>query len=181
MPLYQGDLAPAITLNDIRGQLFDSTSLAGKPYLLSFYRFSSCPFCNLRIHELIQRMNELGSDFKIMAIFDATLPDLKRHTERHEAPFPILADEKRQYYELFDIEFSLKGMLTGMVFRFPTLLKGLLRGYLPFNMFKRGLITMPADFLVDGNGVIQNAYYGKDEGDHLSFEKIVMFSKEKQE
>lgn len=41
---------------------------------------------------------------------------------------------------------------------------------------KGSLTTMPADFLVDENGVIRTAYYGKDEGDHLPFEQARAFS-----
>ena len=35
---------------------------------------------------------------------------------------------------------------------------------------------MPADFLVNEHGVIQAAYYGQDEGDHLPLEKVKCFS-----
>ncbi len=54
-----------------------------------------------------------------------------------------------------------------MVTRFPTLIKGLIKGYLP--LIPRGsLMTMPADFLInEKNGKIQQAYYARDEGDHL--------------
>jgi hypothetical protein len=40
-------------------------------------------------------------------------------------------------------------------------------------------LTMPADFLVDAEGVIQKAYYGQDEGDHLSFDEMKAFALEK--
>ena len=43
--------------------------------------------------------------------------------------------------------------------------------------FKGNITTMPADFLIDRNGIIQEAYYAKDEGDHLDFETIREFSK----
>jgi len=177
MRLSVGDLAPSIELNAIDGLSFASHSYAGKPYLISFYRFSSCPFCNLRLHELLSRQSELGGDFELLAVFDATLDDLKRDTGKHHAPFPILADEHRTYYKSYGIEFSWRGMFRGLIFRFPTLLKGMLKGYLPINMFKRGLVTMPADFLVDEKGIIRTAYYGSDEGDHLSFEQIQAFAK----
>ena len=34
---------------------------------------------------------------------------------------------------------------------------------------------MPTDRLIDRKGIFQTAHYGKDEGDHLSFEKIKAF------
>lgn len=62
-----------------------------------------------------------------------------------------------------------------MVFRLPTLLHGMFKGYIPL-VIKGRLTTMPADFLIDRNGVIKTAYYGKDEGDHLSFDLVKAFS-----
>ena len=62
-----------------------------------------------------------------------------------------------------------------MIFRFPTLIKGLLKGYLALPM-KGSMTTMPAEFLVDREGIIQLAYYGADEGDHLDFEEVKAFS-----
>lgn len=35
---------------------------------------------------------------------------------------------------------------------------------------------MPAEFLVDRDGIIRESFYGKDEGDHLAFEKIQKFA-----
>ena len=176
MRFSSGTKVKKIKLPAIDGSIFDTTSLAGRPYLLSFYRFASCPFCNLRVNELVRRFDEFGSDFTIVAIFDSPLDNLKRFTEGHEAPFPILADENNKYYREYQIEKSLTGMLKGMIFRMPTLLKGIFKGYLPY-VFKGSLITMPADFLIDKEGIIQVAYYGKDEGDHLSFDTIKDFSK----
>ena len=46
------------------------------------------------------------------------------------------------------------------------------KGYLPTTI-KGSMTTMPADFLIDKNGIIQKAYYGSDEGDHLPLEEIL--------
>ena len=64
------------------------------------------------------------------------------------------------------------------LFRFPLLMKGMFKGYLPFPI-KGSLIRVPADFLIDRTGIIQKAYYGKDEGDHISFEEVKAFSLKK--
>ena len=49
------------------------------------------------------------------------------------------------------------------------------KGYIPLKI-KGSLITMPADFLIDRQGIIQVTCYGKDEGDHLPFDEIKEFS-----
>jgi len=175
MRLKTGDEVRHIVLPEINGSTFDLESVKGKPFLLSFYRFASCPFCNLRIHELVKRYEEFDEGFRMVAVFDSSLDKLVRDTAGHRAPFPILADETRTYYQKYGIKRSLYGMLSGMTVRFPTLMRGLFKGYLP-REFKTSLLTMPADFLVDAAGVIRRAYYGTDEGDHLSFDEIKKFS-----
>jgi len=144
--------------------------------MLSFLRFASCPFCNLRVHELVTRFEEFGEGFTIVAIFDSPLENLRRHATKHQAPFSILADERTVYFKEYGIERSVAGMLKGMLSRLPSLLRAMfVNGYLPL-VIKGSMTTMPADFLVDENGVIQIAYYGRDEGDHLPFADVKVFS-----
>ncbi len=166
--------APHISLPAIDGTTFSTEALQGQRYMLSFFRFATCPFCNLRVHQLVQRYGELEG-LPIVAVFDSPLGHLKKHADGHQAPFPILADAENRYYKVFGIEKSLGGMLKGMVMRFPTLLKGIFKGYIPLPI-RGSLITMPADFLIDEQGRIRTAYYGADEGDHLPFEKIKAFA-----
>jgi len=175
MKLFAGDAVASLSLPSIDGKPFNLDSLKGQRFMLSFFRFASCPFCNLRIHELVSRFDQFGDGFTIVAIFDSPLDNLQEHAEGHAAPFPILADPEKHYYRQYGIEHSLTGMLKGMIFRMPTLLKGMMKGYLPFKI-RGSLTTMPADFLVDEYGVIRTAHYGEDEGDHLSFEDVQAFS-----
>ena len=150
-------------------------SVKAKPFMLSFFRFASCPFCNLRVNELVRRFDEFGTDFTIVAVFDSPLDNLIRHAAGHQAPFAILADADNTYYKEYGIEHSVGGMLKGMFLRMPTLLRAMFRGYIPITI-KGSMTTMPADFLIDREGIIQVAYYGKDEGDHLPLDVVKEFS-----
>ena len=173
----KGEPCIPVSLPAIDGKDFDSTHLQGRPFMLSFFRFATCPFCNLRLNMLVRRFGELPPPFTIVAIFDAPLAHLQRHAKKHRAPFPILADKDNIYYRAYGIEHSLGGMLKGMITRMPTLIKGLASGYIPMPL-RGSLLTMPADFLIDAEGIIQTAYYGRDEGDHLPFEDIRRFAAE---
>lgn len=143
--------------------------------MLSFFRFAACPFCNLRVHELVERFDELGGNFGIVAVFDSPLDNLQQHAEDHHAPFPILADEGNDCYQAYGIEHSVAGVVKGMMMRMPTLIKGMAKGYVPTTI-KGSMTTMPADFLVDAEGVIHFAHYGRDEGDHLPFAQVKAFA-----
>jgi peroxiredoxin len=171
-----GDSAPHLILPALDGKLFDTSSLAGRPWMLSFFRFASCPFCNLRMHELVTRHNELPDDFAIVSVFDSPLNNLQKHAGKHRAPFAVLADENNHYYQKYGIEHSIPGVLKGMFLRMPQLLYGMfVKGYLPLSI-KGSMTTMPADFLIDEQGIIRLSHYGKDEGDHLPFEQIKVFA-----
>jgi len=102
--LKTGDKVKNIKLKAIDGSMFDLESIKGKPFMLSFLRFATCPFCNLRVNQLVKRFDEFGGDFTIVAIFDSPFENLVRHAKGHEAPFPILADENKKYYKEYDID-----------------------------------------------------------------------------
>jgi peroxiredoxin len=174
--LRPNDPIVPFSLPSLDGSPWQLSSLDGKPYLLAFFRFASCPFCNLRLHQLINRLDELPDDFTIVALFESSLTELQRYAERHQSPFPILADEGGVIHGQYKIRNSWLGVMKGMLFRLPSLLYAMFKkGYVPLTIGGR-MDTMPADFLVDRHGIIQEAYYGQDEGDHLDFERIRQFA-----
>lgn len=175
MRLKPGDPVIDIQLPALDNSQFNTESLRGRRYMLSFFRFAGCPFCNIRMHELVTRYNELPDGFPIVAVFDAPLEDLQRHETRHHAAFPVLADEGNSYYEQYSIDRSIVGMLKGAVVRFPALLRAIAHGFFPTTI-KGKLHTLPADFLVDEQGRIETAHYGRDLGDHLPFDKLKTFA-----
>ena len=175
MRLTEGTPVPTITLPGIDGSEFQTRSLAGRKYLLGFFRFAGCPFCNMRLHGLVQRYDTYADDFTVVAVFDSPLDHLIANAKRHQAPFPILADESNEFYRQFGIERSLLGVVKGITMRIPTLIRATLKGYIPLQT-KGSMTTMPADFLIDTNGIINTAYYGNDEGDHLPFDAVEAFA-----
>ena len=76
MRLKKGDKLTDLSLPSVKGNVFNIENIAGKKALISFYRFAQCPFCNLRIHELTKRYDELENKLEIIAIFDSPLDHL---------------------------------------------------------------------------------------------------------
>lgn len=172
----KGDRIGELQLPAIDNTEFNIETVSGKRFLLSFYRFAACPFCNMRLHQLVTKYDELPDDFEIIAIFDSPLDNLQRYANGHAAPFPILADETNIYYRKFNVQRSLFGVIKGAVLRMPTVLYAMFgKGYIPWT-FKGSLTTMPLDILVDEKGVVQAVYYGADEGDHMPFRQIKEFA-----
>lgn len=175
MKLKPGDKLENIILPNIDGINFDINEIKGKKTLLTFYRFASCPFCNLRINELISKNNELDDNFKIIAVFDSSLKKLN-YLKKHEAPFTILADEKRIYFKKYDIERSIAKFIKGSILKAPKIFKAMMKGFIPLE-FKASLLTIPVDILIKEDGTIHKVHYGIDTADHLTFKQIKDFSK----
>ena len=175
MKLNKGDVIETLALPSTQGDTFDIKDLAGKKAIVTFYRFATCPFCNLRINEFTKRYSELGDNFQVIAIFDSPLDFLIKSTKKHNAPFKILADENFDYFKKYDVEQSAWKFLIGSTLGFFRLLKAFCNGYIPMQM-KGSMRTVPVDILINEDGTIERAYYAKNTTDHLSFDEVKTFS-----
>jgi peroxiredoxin len=164
--------APKLTLMDINGEPVEIGG-RNRRTLLCFFRDAACPFCNFRIYELTNHhaaLSKLGLD--IVAVFTSTPEKVRQFVTRNPRPFPVIADPTSHAHEVFGIERSFWRKLKGIFTRVPTALKGLrivgLAGLNTTNL-------LPANFLIDENGNIVEAYYGSDAGDHIPFERVELF------
>ncbi|HEX5353326.1 MAG TPA: redoxin domain-containing protein [Rhodanobacteraceae bacterium] len=165
-----------------RAPRLPETDIEGKPVvlgtnrrrtLLCFFRDAACPFCNFRIYELTQHhasLSTLGLD--IIAVFASTPEEVRRFVARKPRPFVVIADPSSGTHQAYGIERSLWRKLQAIVTRVPTLIKGL-RIVGPAGLNTSNL--MPADFLIDEDGNIVEAYYGGDAGDRIPFERVELF------
>ncbi|MGR9101279.1 MAG: peroxiredoxin family protein, partial [Gammaproteobacteria bacterium] len=171
-----GDKITEFNLPAIDGSRFTLEQVRGKRYMLSFMRFAGCPFCHLRIHHLIDRWGELNGNFTVIAVFDSSQENLRKHAENRSAPFFLLADEHGVYYRKFAVKRSLWGVFKAVLRRLPTLLYAMfVKQYIPTSI-KGKITTLPVDYLVDEKGVIVYAHRGKDAGDHLPFDRVKAFA-----
>lgn len=175
MKLRVDSSAPQIKTKDILGETFDLESLKGQKVLVSFFRFSNCPFCNLRIHTLSTQYEKLG--IKIVAIFESSNENLQKHLSHYEVPFPVLSDKEGKYYKSYGLSKSLFGMFKGIVTRPIEMLKGISKGKKLLGEIDGNITRMPADFLIDENGIIKELMYAKDEGEHMDLGVIEKFVK----
>jgi thioredoxin-dependent peroxiredoxin len=171
-----GDCISELNLPAIDGRLFSIEQVAGRRYLLSFFRFAGCPFCNMRVHELVKHYADFGPNFTVVGIFDSSLENLQRHAEDHHAPFALLADADNVYYRRFGVERSVWGVIKGLVLRLPRVLHAVfIKGFIP-RAIQGNITTMPLNILVDENGRVQYAHYGRDEGDHIPLMAVREFA-----
>ena len=101
MKIKKGDLINELSLPSINGSVFDLENIKGKKALISFYRYSSCPFCHLRINETINNKDNFGENFETIAIFtervgalEKSIKTVETNTQNQETIKETLAELK---------------------------------------------------------------------------------------
>ena len=174
--LVAGTSAPNLVLPAIDGSVFDLSKVKGKRVILTFFRFSSCPLCNMRIRKIVQRWDEFSKDAMMVGVFDAGVDELAKRMKKHSAPFTIVADETYEHFLNNGIRKSFGKFVLGAAKSPLTLLQATLRGYVPLTLSVSKLSTIPADILIDESGTVVKAHYCKDTADHLPIDDLVAFS-----
>lgn len=174
--LTPGMTAPAFEAELWDGGRIELTGLRGKKIWLAFFRYASCPLCNLRVHEMIKQHGVFQkSGLDIVAVFQSPRDSVSKYVGTQKPPFPIIADADERLYQLYHLEQDLAGFLHPA--NLPLMGKALKLGFAPGK--PDGTLTrIPADFLIDAQGIIRKAYYGDKIGDHIPFESVVKFAAE---
>ena len=84
-----GDPAPDISLPAIDGTTFEMSSMKGRRVIFTFFRFSTCPFCNIRINRIMKRWDEFPENTVMVGVFDAEVSDLAKRMAKHNPKFTI--------------------------------------------------------------------------------------------
>ena len=175
MRLKAGDSSIDFEILDYKGNVLKLSDYKDKKILLSFYRYASCPLCNLRIHNMIQKYPDYYSKgLEVFAFFESPKESMVESVGKQDPPFRLIPDPDRKIYKLYRVEKSvwkyILGLLNTKLFRAALL--GFKVGKI--STMENDKTMVPADFLIE-NGIIKAAYYGKDISDHISFETIESF------
>ena len=169
MRIKEGQKAKDFTVTDIYDNEISLKDFKEKKLLLSFFRYASCPLCNLRVNQLATNFPSLESNgLEILAFFESPKESILKYVGKQNTPFPIIADSERIVYKLYGVEKSLFGyMLGGISIK---MLKALSKGY-KIGAAEGQKTLLPADFLID-NLTVKRAYYSKRISDHLPIEEL---------
>lgn len=167
--------APITSLTDIHGR-----SIAvgkGRKLLLSLFRQAACPFCNYRIYDLSNNHPDLTRlDMDIVAVFHSSDAEVRRFIASRPRPFFIVADPQSTLHRAFSAgQAGIWGQLKALVWRPWALIKGLRIVGIRSSGDPDSKL-MPADTLIDEHGVVIEAYYGGDIGDHMPMSRIKEFA-----
>jgi peroxiredoxin Q/BCP len=169
-----GKHAPTFRAVTFDGKLIDLAALRGKKVWLTFYRYATCPLCNLHISEISRRYPDLKkAGVEVVSVFDSRVPEFFQPGGIADIRFPMISDSDKKLYHLYGTRSSIWGVL-----RFSVLIqfiKALTRG------FRQGAILgdsgqLPSSFLIDSNGVICDIRHGKTAVDYMPWLKVEVFA-----
>jgi len=178
MKIQAGAKAIDFTTSDIYGKQIKLSDYKGKKIILSFMRNVACPFCNLRVHQLIGNRMKLEKSGVQMILFFESAPDKLLKSAFHQgiSPYPLIGDPEKKIYNKYGIENSaLKMMKT--FFQADIKAASKFAKTIDTPKDKESSNTLiPADFFIDENFKIVKAHYGKNLEDHVDFEQLKAFA-----
>lgn len=178
-PLQSGRAAPAFTTTDILGNPVALQSYRGRKVLLSFFRFSACALCNLRVHQFIGRYPQWrrqGMD--VIAVFESPIANMNTHVGAQNAPFPLVADPTATLYDLYGVETSeekVQATLTNAHTK-EFIARAATAGFELTPEDGSNFQRIPAEFIIDEDGIVLVAHYNRLITDHLELVAIDRFA-----
>jgi len=162
------------TTHDIYGKPISLANYKNKSIVLCFFRDVARPLRNKRVFELTRNYKawkKIGVE--VVVVFSGTQKDVLTFFSKHPRPFPVIADPDLELYSKYGVERVIGKSTTSPLLKFPKVLDKLFRGNLArLNPVGR---IMPAEFLINFDGVIVESWYGKNELDHIPLEILQKF------
>lgn len=161
--------APAFTTTDVLGQSVSREGLRGKRVLLSFMRDAGCPICELRLARLAQRADSLkAAHTRVVLVYESDAATMRQYLVDKDLPFTFVADPEGELYDAFGLEKSFLKTMLGFAKGVNKQIKAgkkLQTQEISREEAEKTRIT--ADFILDEEGIVQTAYYGRYLGDHM--------------
>lgn len=155
--LKGGDKAPNFTLANPLGELVNLyDELAKGPVVLTFYRGSWCPFCNIQLRayqQLLPDIEKLGG--RLIAVTLQSPDNSLSHKEKEELTFQVLSDLNGRVSESCRILYELPDYLQDLYTKAGMDLA-------KFNETDRWILPITATFIIDKEGIVRHAHVNPD-------------------
>jgi len=173
MKLQEKQAAPLFSVKSVDGQTVDLYAYRGKKVLLTFQRFAGCPVCNFRFHELESNAAFFSSNnVVVIAVYESSLNVMNEFVGGETFHTILIPNPDLSLYNLYSLERSTAKLIRGI---FNGAISKMKKGK---KLFRKEIKQdgnsnrVEADFLIDENGKIIIAHYGKFVGDDLSIDAI---------
>jgi len=162
------DKAPDFALSNVRdGTLNLSDALAEGPVVLSFYRGSWCPFCNLELNALQQQLPVIRECGASLIAVSPEKPDASlTQAEKLNLEFDVLSDPGNRVAGAYGLIMTVHESLRPLYLQWGIDLPAA-------NDDDSYQLPVPATYVIDRNGIIQAAYVDKDYTKRMEPEAIM--------
>lgn len=177
--LTQGDRVCARALTTIQAGTVTVPAPDGVTHL-QLRRFASCPICNVHLRSFARRHDEIVSaGVHEVVVFHSPAEAMLPH--QGELPFAAIADPSLQLYSEFKVEFSLRSVLDPRAWTAPfkpyawsvAMRERRDPGGEWFGIRGDRMLGHPAEFLIDPDGQVLAAKYGRHANDQWSVDQLL--------
>lgn len=178
--IQSGEAAPDFSFTAADGTTQNLYDYLGRKVLLAFFRNAACALCNLRIRNFIMRYEDWRRQgLDIIAVFESPEVNLRDHVGQQQAPFSLVADPEGTIYSLYGVEVSEEKVKATIAdpHTHSIVAEAAAAGFLLQKEEGSNFNRIPAEFLINENGIVWLAHYGRLVTDHLPFEQIERFAR----
>jgi peroxiredoxin len=177
MKLKIGNAAPHFKAEALTGKMVSLNDYRNKNLLIKFYRFATCPICNLHLRNFVRRFDDVQRHgLSVLCVFHSPISSMEKNLAA-TLPFELLSDPQKKIFQSYGVQSSWSGMFAWDVMRdyFLAMKAGFSSGMLSHD---GGVKGHPADFIIDKDGRIVYTHYGRNYADSLSVDQVITISKE---
>ncbi len=169
--LRPGDQIPPLDLETIAGARVTLPRAQGGAVHLQFRRFAGCPICNLHLRSIARRHDEIAAaGIHEVAVFHSSAETMRPF--QGDLPFAVVADPEKQLYRRFGVEASLLSVVDPRAW--SSFLRGVTAKHRSSSVTgEGGHLGLPADFLIDDQGVLRACKYGAHADDQWSVDELL--------
>jgi peroxiredoxin len=166
--LGKGQAMPEFELPDATGKIVRSRDLLAKgPLVISFYRGEWCPYCNLELKALQDRLDQITAKGATLVGISPQTPDHSLSVQqKHSLKFPVLSDANCAVARKFGLVFTLDESLRPIYTAFGINLK-------TNNGVDTWELPIPATYVVAKSGRIVEAFVDADYRNRLEPETVL--------
>ena len=164
----EGSAAPDFSLPNAHGEPVASEALwSDGPAVVSFYRGGWCPYCNIELKALQERLPEMEAlGARLVAITPETPDNALTTQEKNEIGFDVLSDDGNRVASAF-----------GLTFRLPDAVNDIYKGFGIDLEASNGegsqTLPVPATFVIGKGGTVLKAFVDADYTQRLEPDEII--------
>jgi peroxiredoxin len=140
---------------------------------LQFSRWAGCPICNMHLASFRSRAREIeDAGVKVVVVFHSPEEDVIEL--RGDIPFALIPDPDKRYYRAFGVEQSAFFLMSKKAF--ASLRREAKQGHRA-QRIRGGVLGLPASFIIDKNGAVLAAHYGRHADDNLGVDDVLRIAR----